>query len=83
MSRESWRALHSLVAKQPCPLGYITADKREIKDFPKSRQVGTSFICKTLYAIGFGTPEMKRYNRRRYNLCKEVKNGRLSSKDVQ
>ena len=22
----------------------ITADKREIKDFPKSRQVGTSFI---------------------------------------
>ena len=26
----------------------ITADKREIKDFPKSRQVGTSFIRQTL-----------------------------------
>jgi len=29
----------------------ITADKREIKDFPKSRQVGTSFIRRTLYDI--------------------------------
>ena len=29
-------------------LGHLTADKREIKDFPKSRQVGTSFIRKTL-----------------------------------
>jgi|LGVF01.1.fsa_nt_gb hypothetical protein len=26
----------------------ITADKREIKDFPKSRQVGTSFFRRTL-----------------------------------
>ncbi len=26
----------------------LTADKREIKDFPKSRQVGTSFIRRTL-----------------------------------
>ncbi len=25
-------------------LSHITADKREIKDFPKSRQGGTSFI---------------------------------------
>jgi len=41
----------SAVASQPCPSGHITADKREIKDFPKSRQGGTSFIRKTLYAI--------------------------------
>ena len=41
----------SAVASQPCPSGHITADKREIKDFPKSRQVGTSFIRKPLYAI--------------------------------
>jgi len=26
-------------------------DKREIKDFPKSRQGGTSFIRKTLYGM--------------------------------
>ena len=26
---------NSAVALQPCPLGHITADKREIKDFPK------------------------------------------------
>ena len=38
----------SAVASQPCLLGHITADKREIKDFPKSRQVGASFIHKTL-----------------------------------
>ncbi len=28
--------------------GLLTADKREIKDFPKSRQVGISFIRETL-----------------------------------
>jgi hypothetical protein len=39
---------NSAVASQPCPLGHITADKREIKDFPKSRQVGTSFIRNTM-----------------------------------
>ena len=32
-------------------LGHITADKKGIKDFPKSRQVGTSFIRKTLGVI--------------------------------
>jgi len=26
---------HSAVASQPCPSGHITADKGEIKDFPK------------------------------------------------
>jgi len=34
-----------------CPSGHITADKRKIKDFPKSRQVGTSFIRETLGEI--------------------------------
>jgi len=29
----------------------ITVDKREIKDFPKSRQVGTYFIRRTLGEI--------------------------------
>jgi hypothetical protein len=37
----------SAVASQLCPSGHITADKKEIKDFPKSRQVGTSFIRET------------------------------------
>ena len=41
----------SAVALQPCPSGHITADKREIKDFPKSRLGGTSFIRKTLCEI--------------------------------
>jgi len=31
-----------------CPSGHITADKMEIKDSPKFRQVGTSFIRRTL-----------------------------------
>jgi len=31
-----------------CPLGHITADKREIKDFPKLSSA-TSFIRGTLY----------------------------------
>ena len=26
---------NSAIASQPCPSGHITADKREIKDFPK------------------------------------------------
>ena len=26
---------HSAVASQPCPSGHITADKKEIRDFPK------------------------------------------------
>jgi hypothetical protein len=41
---------NSAVASQPCPSGHITADKREIKDFPKlpllrldSVQVGNFF----------------------------------------
>jgi len=34
---------------------HITADKREIRDFPKL-PLATSFIRKTLYAIGSGTP---------------------------
>ena len=41
---------NSAVTLQPCPLGHITADKREIKDFPKLPSA-TSFIRKTLYAI--------------------------------
>jgi len=39
---------------------HITADKREIKDFPKSRLGGTSFIHKTLYAIAI-TWESRKY----------------------
>jgi len=42
----------SAVASQPRPLGHITADKREIKDFP--------FIRKTLYAIS--PPSLKIFN---------------------
>jgi hypothetical protein len=42
---------NSAVASQPCPSGHITADKREIKDFPKLL-TATSFIRETLYAIG-------------------------------
>ena len=38
---------NSAVASQPCPSGHITADKREIKDFPKLPSA-TSFIRKTL-----------------------------------
>jgi len=37
----------SAVALQPCPSGHITADKREIKDFPKLPSA-TSFIRRTL-----------------------------------
>jgi len=37
----------STVASQPCSSGHITADKREIKDFPKLPSA-TSFIRKTL-----------------------------------
>ena len=40
----------SAVASQLCPSGHITADKREIKDFPKL-PTATPFICDTLYAI--------------------------------
>jgi len=42
---------NSAVASQPCPSGHITADKKENKDFPKLPSA-TSFIRKTLYAIG-------------------------------
>jgi len=41
--RDSGGVRNSAVASQPCPPGHITADKREIKDFP--------FIRKTLSAI--------------------------------
>jgi len=41
---------NSAVASQPRPSGHITADKREIKDFPKLPSA-TSFIRKTLYEI--------------------------------
>jgi len=34
---------HSEVASQPCPSGHITADKREVKDFPKLPSA-TSFV---------------------------------------
>ena len=30
------RVRNSAVASQPCPSGHITADKREIKNFPNS-----------------------------------------------
>ncbi|KUK85619.1 MAG: hypothetical protein XE03_1970 [candidate division TA06 bacterium 34_109] len=43
-------------------LGHITADKRETKDFLKLPSA-TSFICKTLYAIGFGSQENKKFNK--------------------
>jgi hypothetical protein len=36
----------------------ITADKKKIKDFPKLPSA-TSFIRKTLYAIGLGTQKTK------------------------
>jgi hypothetical protein len=42
---------NSAVAPQPCPSGYITADKREIKDFPKL-PLATSFIRKMVREIG-------------------------------
>jgi len=42
---------NSAIASQPCSSGHITTDKRKIKDFCKSRQVGISFIRKPLYAI--------------------------------
>ena len=42
---------NSAVASQPCPSGHITADKGEIKDFPKLPSA-TSPIRRTLYAIG-------------------------------
>jgi len=41
---------NSAVAPQPCPSGHITADKREIKVFPKLPSA-TSFIRKPLYEI--------------------------------
>ena len=37
---------NSAVASQHCPSGHITADKREIKDFPKLPSA-TSFTRKT------------------------------------
>lgn len=40
-------SLNPAVASQPCPSGHITADKREVKDFPKL-PLATSFILKTL-----------------------------------
>lgn len=42
--------LRSLLSSLPCPSGHITADKREIKDFPKL-PLATSFIRKTLGTI--------------------------------
>jgi len=42
---------HSAVASQPCPSGHITADKREIFDFPKLPSA-TSHIRKTLSETG-------------------------------
>ena len=47
------RGQDSAVASQPCPSGYITADKRKIRDFPKL-PLATSFIRGTFYAIGSG-----------------------------
>ena len=44
---------NSAVASQPCPSGHITADKREIKDFPKFASQ-TSFIRKSLGDIAKG-----------------------------
>jgi len=38
---------NSAVAWRPCPSDHITADKREIRDFPKLPWA-TSFIRKTL-----------------------------------
>jgi hypothetical protein len=43
-------ARNSTAASQPCSSGHITADKREIKDFPKLPLV-TSFIRKPLGEI--------------------------------
>jgi len=40
----------AVVLHKPFPLGHITADKREIRDFLKLPSA-TSFIRKTLYAI--------------------------------
>jgi len=42
---------NSTFASQPCSLGHITADKMEIKNFPKL-PLATSFIRKTLGEIG-------------------------------
>ena len=41
-----------------CPSGHITADKREIKDFPKLSSA-TSFIRGTLCAILLGASPLR------------------------
>jgi hypothetical protein len=54
MTKKSFGGVrNSAVASQPCPSGHITADKREIKDFPKLPSA-TSFIRKTLSEIRLG-----------------------------
>jgi hypothetical protein len=47
---------NSAVASQPCLSGHITADKREIKDFPKLPSA-TSFIRKPLGEIAVAVIE--------------------------
>gem|GEM_PF-6031448 len=49
--------LRSLLSSLPCPSGHITADKREIKDFPKL-PLATSFIRKTLAPSGTKIPKI-------------------------
>jgi len=44
---------NSAVASQPCPSGRITADKKEIKGFPKLPSA-TSYIPQTLSTIRRG-----------------------------
>ena len=49
---------NSAVASQPCPSGHITADKREIKDFPKFASQ-TSFIRNPLAEIPHAALSLK------------------------
>ena len=52
---------NSAVASQPCPSGHITADKREIKDFPKFASQ-TSFIRNPLGEMACGLETEERRN---------------------
>jgi len=51
-----------------CRSGRITADKKEIKDFPKSRQVGTSFIRETITEKGLDALQKKEKDINRYHI---------------
>ena len=49
---------------------HITEDKRKIKDFPKPRQGGASFIRKTLYAMPMNNLNLTK-GKRKYG-CSQI-----------